>query len=140
MQDEFRRAIGTVGLYLDAMAARDLDRARGCVADGALDLRFPGGRRFTRIEEIVANSGGRYARIGKTVTRRTAWAEGTSIHVLFSGTLHGQWPDGTPFDNIRFVDVFALEAGKIVRQEVWNDSGEWLLARRQAEAQAEATE
>lgn len=136
LDDDLGRAIATVAAYLEAMEARDLDRARACVAEGPLNLIFPGGRHFTRIEEIVANSSGRYARIGKSITRRTAWAEGGEVHVLFSGTLHGLWPDGTAFEGVRFIDVFALRAGRITRQEVWNDSGERLLARKQEESPA----
>ncbi|MCR9121791.1 MAG: nuclear transport factor 2 family protein [Phyllobacteriaceae bacterium] len=133
MPDDLSQAIATVETYLTAMEARNLDAARACVAAGDLDLTFPGGRRFTRIDEIVANSSGRYASIGKTISRRSAWLEGDGTHVLFAGTLHGRWPDGTPFDGIRFIDLFELRDGLIVRQEVWNDAGERLLTRDKEE-------
>lgn len=133
MQDELNKAVETVGTYLAAMEARNLDAARASVADGDLDLTFPGGRHFSRIDEIVANSSGRYAAIGKTINRRSVWPEGDRIHVLFAGTLHGRWPDGTPFDGIRFIDLFELRDGLIVRQEVWNDAGERLLTRDKEE-------
>jgi hypothetical protein len=118
--------------YLKAMEARDLDRARGYLAE-TVKMVFPGGRRFSSIDEIVANSGGRYARVCKTITGRRAWREGSVTCVLITGTLYGEWKDGEGFDGIRFVDFFELEAGKIRLQEVWNDTGERVLAR-QAEA------
>lgn len=134
MSAETDRAIATAEAYLAAMEARDLELARTFVAAGDLDLVFPGGRRFKRIEDIVANSGGRYAKIGKTITRSSAWAEGSVTNVLISGTLQGVWPDGTDFHGIRFIDLFALEDGRITRQEVWNDAGERLLALQKTES------
>lgn len=133
MPSETDHAISTAEAYLAAMEARDLDLARSFVAPGNLALTFPGDRRFTHIEEIVANSGGRYARIGKTITRRDAWIEGATTHVLIAGTLHGTWPNGTGFEGIRFIDLFALRGGRIIRQDVWNDVGERLLALQKAE-------
>lgn len=130
---ERERAIAAAEAYLAAMEARDLDRARRYVATGDLELVFPGGRRFTRIEQIVANSGGRYARIGKSVTRRSAWIEDGATHVLIAGALHGAWPDGEAFEGIRFVDLFEFRDGLITRQEVWNDAGERLLSLRREE-------
>jgi len=46
------------------------------------------------------------------------------------GTLYGEWPDGRPFEGIRFIDRFVARAGKLADQKVWNDLGEQL--RRQA--------
>ena len=37
------------------------------------------------------------------------------------GTLHGEWPDGTAFEGVRFVDRFTIANGKITSQMVWND-------------------
>ncbi|RAI02224.1 hypothetical protein DLJ53_12725 [Acuticoccus sediminis] len=114
--------------YLGAMEARDLDAARRLVAPGDLDIVFPGGRRFTRIEEIVANSSGRYRIVKKRITGCTAWESGPRAHVMITGTLYGEWPDGAPFEGIRFCDWFELQDGLIVKQHVWNDAGERLLA------------
>ncbi len=123
-------AIDRAERYLAAMEARELDSARGFLSDRGLTLVFPGGRVFSSIDEIVANSGRRYARVGKHIDRRSAWAEGGAVHVLIAGTLHGAWPDGTAFDGIRFIDLFEFRGGLIVRQEVWNDAGERVLARQ----------
>ena len=36
----------------------------------------------------------------------------------------GEWPDGTAFEGIRFIDRFVVVDGKITDQRVWNDLGE----------------
>jgi len=117
--------------YLAAMEARDLESARHQVAEGDLELVFPGGRRFTRIDQIVQNSSGRYRLVKKRITGREAWASDGRVKVLITGTLYGAWPDGTPFENIRFADLFEFDGGRIVKQHVWNDAGEHILARQQ---------
>ncbi|WP_112320992.1 nuclear transport factor 2 family protein [Oceanibium sediminis] len=136
MHGKLQQAIATAEAYLAAMEARDMDAARSHVQDGPLDLTFPGARRFTGIDQIVANSGGRYIRVGKTIQRRSAWEEDGQVMVLIAGELNGVWRDGEAFDGIRFIDLFALRDGLIVRQEVWNDAGEYQLARKAEENQS----
>lgn len=116
--------------YLAAMEARDLDTARRYVADTGLELVFPGDRRFTSIEAIVANSSGRYRVVKKRITGRDAWQSEGRVRAMITGTLYGEWPDGTPFEGIRFVDWFEFEGERIVKQHVWNDAGERILATR----------
>jgi hypothetical protein len=43
------------------------------------------------------------------------------------GTLYGEWPDGTPFEENRYVDRFVVRDGLIVSQDVWIDSAERIL-------------
>jgi hypothetical protein len=57
--------------------------------------------------------------------------DGTRV-VYIRGTLHGQWPDGTDFAGIHFIDRFELRDGLIRRQNVWNDAGGWWLRARQS--------
>ncbi len=120
-------AITRVLAYLDAMERRALDEAAQYVARTGLTLVFPGGRRFGSLEEIRGNSAGRYRKIGKRIGTTESWRTGDTERVLVTGTLYGEWPDGTPFEDIRFVDIFALQDGLILRQEVWNDTGERLV-------------
>ena len=47
-----------VRAFLDAMKARDLQRARTLLA-GGVTMTFPGGAGFTSLEELVAWSRGR---------------------------------------------------------------------------------
>jgi hypothetical protein len=47
------------------------------------------------------------------------------IAVVYTrGTLAGEWPDGTAFGGIRFIDRFEVTDGFITRQDVWNDLAE----------------
>lgn len=124
---DLTQAIDDALAYLEAMEARDFERARGYVADGALDLVFPGDRHFTRIDQIAQNSSARYRFVGKRFERRDAWESDGLVRVMLTGTLYGEWPDGTPFEGIRFIDWFEFEAGRIRRQHVWNDTAERLL-------------
>ena len=112
-------AAGVVHAYLAAMEARDLPAARAHLGDG-FTMTFPGGITMQTLEELIAWSKPRYRFVKKTYDRFDAM--GALVYCF--GTLHGEWPDGTPFSGIRFIDRFELSAGKIIRQDVWNDMGE----------------
>ena len=118
--------------YLAAMERRDLDAARVLVTADA-EFVFPGGARRSDLAAIVAGSSGRYRSIAKHGERCDLCerADGTAV-VYVLGTLYGQWPDGSAFSGIRFVDRFEVAGGLIRRQEVWNDSGETRLAAQGA--------
>lgn len=121
-------AVDRVIAYLGAMENRDIATAQGLVAETDLELVFPGGRRFSSLDEIRRNSAGRYGFVGKTITGTDAWQKGRTTRVMVWGMLHGEWRDGQPFEGIRFIDLFDLVEGKIQRQEVWNDTAERLIA------------
>ena len=114
--------------YLAAMERRDLDAAGGLVGADA-EFVFPGGARRRDLAAIVAGSACRYRSIAKHVERcdLCEGADGTAV-VYVLGSLYGQWPDGTAFSGIRFVDRFEIAGGSIRRQEVWNDSAEFRIA------------
>ena len=58
-------------------------------------------------------------------------SNGKNETVVYSiGTLYGEWPDGEPFEGNRYVDRFVVQGGKIVKMDVWNDSAERILVRR----------
>ena len=120
-------AIKICEAFLIAMEKRDLDLARSFIAPDALEMVFPGGARFASIEEMVAGAATRYRFVGKHFDRRESWATTGGESVLIAGTLYGEWLDGTTFEGIRFIDVFDLRNGKIWRQHVWNDMGEYKL-------------
>jgi hypothetical protein len=114
--------------YLDAVERRDLEAAESFVGDGDLDLIFPGGRRFSSVKGALLRSSGRYARISKKITGTDAWKSEQNLRVLVTGTLAGEWRDGSAFSDVRFIDWFELHDGKILRQHVWNDTGEKLVS------------
>lgn len=106
--------------YLDAMEARDLDRARGHLTADFV-MTFPGGKRMTDLAELVDWSKSRYQHVTKQFDRVETAATPDGPVIYCFGTLTGAWPDGTPFEGIRFIDRFALRGGKLAVQDVWND-------------------
>jgi hypothetical protein len=108
-----------VQAYLSAMEVRDLPAARAHLGPG-FRMTFPGGVTMTTLDQLIAWSAPRYRYVKKTYERFDALPG----LVYCFGTLHGEWPDGTPFAGIRFIDRFELSGALIVRQDVWNDMGE----------------
>ncbi len=112
-------AAEVVQRYLQAMEARDLPAARALLAPG-FSMIFPGPRHMTTLEELVEWSRPRYRFVKKTYERFDAM--GPLVYCF--GTLQGEWPDGAPFQGIRFIDRFELVGDLIARQDVWNDIAE----------------
>ena len=121
--DPLALARDIVRAYLDTMEARDLARAKRFLAPG-FAMTFPGNRRFTELEAMIAWAKPRYRWVKKRYDRFDAAQGSTGTHVYCFGTLYGEWNDGTAFDGIRFIDRFTVRAGKLVDQMVWNDMGE----------------
>ncbi len=112
-----------VRAFLDTMEARDLAHAKRFLAPG-FTMVFPGGERFDSLEALVAWAKPRYRWVKKRYDRFDTAQGPTATHVYCFGTLYGEWPDGTPFEGIRFIDRFTVRSGKLVDQMVWNDMGE----------------
>lgn len=114
--------------FLEAMQMRDLDRARSFLASDFV-MCFPGGVRFTALEELVAWGRTRYQGVAKTFERfDECWASDGTV-VYCHGSLYGHWPDGRAFEGIRFIDRFLVVNARLVRQDVWNDLAEHASAR-----------
>ena len=113
----------TVRTYLAAMEARELDTARGMLAPG-FTMEFPGPVRMKSLDELLAWAKPRYRFVRKTYERFDTCVEATGAVVYCFGTLGGEWPDGTPFSGIRFIDRFTVRDGILMDQTVWNDLGE----------------
>jgi len=109
--------------YLAAMEARDLEQARSFLASD-FTMIFPGGERFDSLDGLLAWSKNRYRFIGKTIGGVHDVAEEDGAVVYCMGTLAGEWPDGSPFSGIRFIDRFTVRNGKLADQQVWNDLAE----------------
>ncbi|MGE0061205.1 MAG: nuclear transport factor 2 family protein [Xanthobacteraceae bacterium] len=117
-------AIDIAKAYLAAMESRDLARAKSFLAPG-IEFIFPGGARLNDLDAIVAGSAKRYQFVGKHIESiDAAPVTGGGVAVYVRGTLHGRWLDGGAFEGIRFIDRIEVRDGLIVRQDVWNDSGE----------------
>ena len=112
-----------VRAYLSAMEARDLAAAEAMLGAG-FEMVFPGTAPMTRLAELVAWAKGRYRFVTKTYDGIEAFHACGAAVVYARGTLAGEWPDGSAFSGIRFIDRFELRGGRITRQDVWNDLGE----------------
>lgn len=109
--------------FLDAMEARDLDAAAAHLSDG-FTMTFPGPSIFTTLQELVAWGAERYRTVGKTYERFDVAECDDGAVVYCFGMLFGEWPDGTPFSGIRFIDRFHVVDGLLADQMVWNDLAE----------------
>lgn len=116
-------AAGVVRAFLQAMEARDLAAAQGFLGTGFV-MTFPGGARFSRLDELVAWAKGRYRFVRKTYEGFDEAATDDAIVVYARGTLAGEWLDGTPFAGVRFLDRFTVQGGRLADQMVWNDLAE----------------
>jgi hypothetical protein len=116
--------------FLEASMIPDPVTARTFMA-ADVAITFTGGRRFAEPGESTAFNAKRYAWVKKRFERTDVVAGATAAETIVYniGTLHGAWPDGTPFEGNRYVDRFVVHDGKITRMDVWNDSAEILLTR-----------
>ena len=79
------------------------------------------------LEQLVEWAKPRYRRALKRYDRYdTAPQPDGSAVVYCFGTLHGERLDGTPYENIRFIDRFTVRDGLLADQMVWNDMAEVL--------------
>ena len=109
--------------FLRTMEARDLPKAETFLA-ADFTMEFPGGNRFTNLADLVTWAGSRYRGVRKAYQQVNALHSNETIVVYCIGTLSGEWPDGTTFSGIRFLDRFVVRDGKLLDQKVWNDLAE----------------
>ncbi|MES2716159.1 MAG: nuclear transport factor 2 family protein [Pseudomonadota bacterium] len=133
-------AAAVVDEFLRLIMLPDPVAARRYTAPG-LAIRFTGGRAMADPTECTAFNQGRYKWVKKRI-ERTETVGAIAVHgpqagapdaeesvVYSTGTLYGEWPDGTPFEGNRYVDRYVVRGGLITHMDVWNDSAEWLLVR-----------
>ena len=96
-----------------------------------MEIRFTGNRAMRDPSECAAFNRGRYKWVKKAFGPTHVAEGGTDDETVVyqTGTLYGEWPDGTKFEGNRYVDRYVVRRGQIVMMEVWNDSAEWLLVR-----------
>jgi hypothetical protein len=129
-QEITRRAAALVEEYLRLLMIPDPERASAFIAPD-LRIYFTGGREMQAPAECAAFNAGRYAWVKKNFGRTEVVTGATAQEavVYMTGTLYGEWLDGTPFSGNRYVDRYVVREDRIIRMEVWNDSAEWLLVR-----------
>lgn len=118
-----------VDAFLEASMRPDPELAATFMAPG-VRIVFTGGRVFSHPREATAFNAGRYRWVKKRIERNDVAPGEVETIVYNLGTLHGEWPDGTPFEGNRYVDRFVVRDGLIITQEVWNDRAEHMLDRQ----------
>jgi hypothetical protein len=131
--DETAAAAEIVERFLVASMVPDPETAARYISSD-LKITFTGGRKYNHPSETAAFNAGRYKWVKKRMERSDVVAGIGETIVYNLGTLHGEWPDGTPFEGNRYVDRFVVRSGQIVQMDVWNDSAERLLLRNNIKA------
>ena len=131
--DETAEAAGIVERFLVASMVPDPETAATFMTPDVA-ITFTGGRKFKHPRETTAFNAMRYKWVKKAMERSDV-APGVGETVVYNtGTLYGEWHDGTKFEGNRYVDRFVVRGGKIVQMDVWNDSAERILVRLDIEA------
>ena len=112
--------------YLEISMVPDPEGAAAFVAPDFV-VTFTGGRDYDHPRGPTAFNAARYKWVRKKMERFDVAPSAGETVVYSIGTLYGEWPDGTPFKNNRYVDRFVVRDGRIVKMDVWNDSAEWIL-------------
>ncbi|GHE04825.1 membrane protein [Defluviimonas sp. 20V17] len=130
LPDPVAAAKQIVETYLHLSMIPDPEGAARHVAPG-FRMIFTGGRRFASPADSAAFNVRRYNWVKKCFLRTDAAIdpETGEVRVYNTGYLYGEWPDGTPFETNRYIDVFTVRGGRITETQVWNDSAEILLDR-----------
>ena len=130
---DMNKDVQIVSSFLEASMAPDPVRAATFMSED-VQITFTGGRKFSHPRETAAFNARRYKWVKKRM-ERTDVAPGQGETIVYNtGTLYGEWPDGSPFEGNRYVDRFVVRSGQIVKMDVWNDSAERILVQRGIEA------
>lgn len=107
--------------FLDHMERRELQKAQQLLSS-EFQMIFPGPTSPSSLAQLVEWASSRYRFVRKKFEHfDTVHINEQACIVYCSGTLYGEWTDGTPFEGIRFIDRFEIKDLKIVHQSVWND-------------------
>ncbi|MGM4894076.1 nuclear transport factor 2 family protein [Tardiphaga sp. 839_C3_N1_4] len=131
--DETAQAADLVERFLVASMVPDPETA-GTFMSADVAITFTGGRKFKHPRDATAFNAMRYKWVKKKMERTDVSPGDDETIVYNTGTLYGEWHDGTPFEGNRYVDRFVVRDGKIVKMDVWNDSAERILVRMDIEA------
>lgn len=130
MTEEIETARRIVEDYLEKSMIPDPQAAAAHLSPDFV-MTFTGGRKLGGPADSAAFNAKRYKWVKKRFLRTDAALDPHTgaVYVYNTGHLYGEWPDGTPFDGNRYIDIFTVKDGRIVSTDVWNDSAEILLDR-----------
>lgn len=114
-------AIELIDRYLQHCEDRELGAAADLWGAQPMHIEFPGPVMFSSLDELVADSRGRYAWVRKYRDEYAAAQGHNGMTVTSIGRLYGENLQGVAFEDIRYIDVFTVVDGYIRAQRVWND-------------------
>jgi len=110
--------------FLDAMSRRDFEAMEKLMAP-EFKMTVSGGLVFRHPREFAANSRAKQ-RTAKKTTDRFEEIKTVDGGIVFAiGSMAGEWNNGTTYANIRYIDRFEIENGKIVDMNVWSDMADF---------------
>lgn len=120
-RDEAGAEVQRVLEYLRHTEAGRLEEARAYLSPRARHT-FPGGREFTELGEWLGWFRARMRRVRKRDHEiDVCRAANGDLIIYVRGFLEGETVFGHTFDDVRFIDRFAVSDGEIIEQQVWND-------------------
>lgn len=120
--------VGVIMSYLTALQAGDLTAVRGHLSE-ACAIHLPGGNVIADPGELVtwARTRMRVFKVQVLGTDASPGPRGPVVHLR--GRQSGEFPDGTPFEGIRFSTRYEFDARKIARIDMWSDLAEHAAAQ-----------
>ena len=117
-------AVDVVKHFFDAMSRRDFAAMEQVMAPN-FKMTVSGGQVFTHPRDFAANSGKRQKSARKTTDRYDEIPNANGAVVFAIGSMAGEWNDGSTYSNVRYIDRFEIQNGKIVDMNVWSDMAEF---------------
>jgi hypothetical protein len=126
--DLSQEAISVAQSFLQAIKRREMELAQSFLAP-EFRIIVPGGITFRTLSEHVAWAKSHYSRVTTVYEYFDAAFTPQGIAVYCVGTLTGEYPDGTTFSSIRFIDRLVVCNGKLVELQIWNDMDTFLKTK-----------
>ncbi|MEY5547857.1 nuclear transport factor 2 family protein, partial [Salmonella enterica subsp. enterica serovar Corvallis] len=100
---EAENAVAIVKEFLVASMIPDAERA-ATYMHPEVKITFTGGRAMAGAADIAQFNGARYKWVKKALGEFDAVQHDDYVVIYSNGTLYGEWPDGRPFADNRFID------------------------------------
>jgi ketosteroid isomerase-like protein len=110
--------------FLDALDRHDLSAATALLMPH-FSMRVTGGHRFATLAEFIAYASGRYAAMRKSGRQYDACDAALGVVVYARGTMSGEWRDGGSFHDVRWIDRFLIQNGRITELQTLSEIGEF---------------
>jgi limonene-1,2-epoxide hydrolase len=114
-----------VTAFAAALNRRDIDAARALMAVPT-EMIFPGSTVFHDVGYFFEWTKTRYRRATYNYDRLDTVDGGENTVVYANGTIAGEKSNRETFSDIRVIDRFEIQNGRIARKEAWSDMADFL--------------